>query len=690
MSDEKETILVALAPTKTKTASPTSAPPTATAAPRTRSVRGGQLLCEALLANGVDTAFGYPGGAALPLYRDLAGYRTLRHVLVRHEQNAAHAADGYARATGRVGVCMATSGPGATNLLTGLATAFMDCVPVLAITGQVARAAIGTQAFQEVDVLGMVGPITKGAFQVERAEDIPRLVATALDLARRGRPGPVLLDLPKDVQMATVDVPTDLFGATWDDHSPDVGADLAAAGAPQTASPDAAVAPADSTPSSAARPLAGASSARVADGAPLGPPRVDPTLDADVLVSGRADSLPPDLDHAAPGEAPQQLSPAALAAVDQALALLHQAERPVVIAGHGVAMANAAAELIEFAVASGAPIGTTLLGLGAFPEHHPQALGMVGMHGTVQANLAMHHADLVVGIGMRFDDRVVGRPRDFAPEAAIVHVDVDPTAFGRVVRADVAILGDARAVLAALAERVQHRARADWWSRLRAWTDAHAGCGQLDPSTASPDDLPTSPEVVKAVRAVAGGSASVVSDIGQHQMFVALHHGFEWPGQLFTSGGLGTMGYALPAAMGVKVGRPERPVWVVVGDGGFQMSAPELTTLATTPIPLKVVIVNNQCLGMVRQWQEFFYDGIYSHSLLPQPDFAALAHAHGCWATAVTRRAELEDALRAAAAQPGPAIVDVRVPVEETVYPMVAAGTTPGDVLCVDEVDTRR
>jgi acetolactate synthase-1/2/3 large subunit len=661
MGDERETILVALAhaPTPTSDAAPTA----------TRTLRGGQLLCEALLANGVDTAFGYPGGAALPLYRDLDGYRSLRHVLVRHEQNAAHAADGYARATGRVGVCMATSGPGATNLLTGLATAYMDCVPVLAITGQVARAAIGTQAFQEVDVLSMVGPITKAAFQIERPEDIPRLVATALEIARHGRPGPVLLDLPKDVQLATIDVPVDLFDPAPRGDSLD---GWAVGEAPSTWDRTPGSGQRDRSEPPLARPVA--STVRGA----TAPPQTAAQLAAPALGAPRT------------GPDTARLSPSAVAGVDTAMALLHRSERPVVIAGHGVNMANADAELFAFARASGAPVGTTLLGLGAFPEHHPQALGMVGMHGTVQANLAMHHADLVIGVGMRFDDRVVGRPRDFAPDATIVHVDVDPNAFGRVVRADVAILGDARAVLRAFAERVHYRERTAWWSRLREWMDAHAECGTTDPTTAPPDASPTTPEVVKAVRAVAGGSATVVSDIGQHQMFVALHHGFEWPGQLFTSGGLGTMGYALPAAMGVKVGVPERPVWVVVGDGGFQMSAPELSTLAATPIPLKVVVVNNQCLGMVRQWQEFFYDNIYSHSLLPQPDFPALARAHGCWAASVTRRDELEATLRAAAAEPGPAIVDVRVPVEETVYPMVAAGTPPGEVRCVDPVDATR
>ncbi len=585
------------------------APPRRGSAP-TAVRSGGQLVCEALLAQGVDTLFGYPGGAALPFYRDLAGYPQLRHLLVRHEQNAAHAADGYARATGRVGVCVATSGPGATNLLTGLATAFMDCVPVVAITGQVARPAIGTQAFQEVDVVSMVGPITKAAFQVLRPEEIASVLAEAFRVATDGRPGPVLVDLPKDVQLATVEA----SGRGLDDHGRPAGA-------------------------------------------------------------------------RAPGPA-RHLSPVALAGIERAAELLRDAERPLLIAGHGVAMAGATAELHALAERAGLPVGTTLLGLGVFPEHHRQALGMVGMHGTVQANLAMHHADLILGIGMRFDDRVVGRPRDFAPAAQIVHVDVDPAAFGRVVRTDVAILADARAALAALADRAAPRERPGWWDRLRTWSSEHAACG-LAHATEDADALPTSPELVRTLRRVTGGAGVVVADIGQHQMFVALHHGFERPGQVLTSGGLGTMGYALPAALGVKVADPGRPVWAVVGDGGFQMSAPELSTLAANNLAVKVIVVNNQCLGMVRQWQELFYDGIYSQSLLPQPDFAALARAHRCWAATVRRRGELEPTLQAAALHPGPAVVDVRVPVEESVFPMVPAGCTPGDVRCADAVDAR-
>jgi acetolactate synthase-1/2/3 large subunit len=580
-------------------------PNSTTTAPRsaTRTITGGALACEALLALGATTLFGYPGGAALPFYRELARYPRLRHVLVRHEQNAAHAADGYARATGRVGVCVATSGPGATNLLTGLATAFMDCVPVVALTGQVARPAIGTQAFQEVDVIGMVGPITKGAFQLTSAQDIPRVFAEAFRLAREGRPGPVLIDFPKDVQLSTLEV---------DDVLPD-------------------------------------------------------------LQSPEGESV---------------LSPAAECALDQAAALLDAAERPVLVVGHGVSMAGATLDLLRFAEASNIPVGTTLLGLGAFPEQHPQALGMVGMHGTVQANLAMHHADLVIGVGMRFDDRVVGRPMDFAPTARIVHVDVDPRAFGRVVRADVPVLADAKAALAGLAQTSHWRERSGWWARLRRWSDAHAGCGVIDTESAPSDEPPTTPEVVRALRRVLGGAATLVADIGQHQMFVALHHGFDRPGQLLTSGGLGTMGYAVPAAMGVKTALPGRAVWAVVGDGGFQMSSPELSTLVASRLAVKVLIVNNQCLGMVRQWQELFYDNVYSHSLLPQPNFEALAKAHGCWATTVRRRDELDNALREAALHPGPTVIDVRVPMEETVYPMVPAGAVPGEVRCVDDVDS--
>lgn len=562
---------------------------------------GGQLVCESLLAQGVHVLFGYPGGAALPLYRDLARYPALRHVLIRHEQNAAHAADGYARASGRPGVCLSTSGPGATNLLTGLATAYMDCVPLVALTGQVARAMIGTQAFQEVDIVRMAAPVTKAAYQVQSVEQVPIVLAEAFALARAGRPGPVLVDLPKDV-------------------------------------------------------LAGRS-------------------------AGPASVLPPT------AAAPAALDANALLSVTRVAELLARAKRPVLLAGHGVLLANAFAELRALAERAALPTATTLLGLSAFPESHPLALGLVGMHGRVAANLALHAADLVIGVGCRFDDRVVGRAKDFAPHATVVHVDLDPAAFGRSCRADLPVLADARAFLAALAPLVgplDMAARAEWSARLHRWESDHADC-HLSANPAA-DDLPDSPGVVQAIRRVSAPDALVVADVGQHQMWAGLHYGYEAPHSYLTTGGLGTMGYALPAALGAQTARPEREVWALAGDGGFQMSAPELSTLAAEGIGVKLVVFNNQCLGMVRQWQERFYDHVYSHSLLPQPSFVALAQAHGLPARRVARRADLDATLRWAAATPGPVLIEVRLPVEETVYPMVPPGASLGEMVCADPI----
>ncbi|MCC7371830.1 MAG: biosynthetic-type acetolactate synthase large subunit [Chloroflexi bacterium] len=552
---------------------------------------GSALLCEALKAHGVRTVFGYPGGAALPLYRELANHEDgLRHLLVRHEENAALAADGYARATGFPGVCMATSGPGATNLLTGIATAMMDSVPVLALTGQVASSVIGTQAFQEVDIVGMARPVVKAALQAQRPEEVPGLVAEAFRIMREGRPGPVLLDLPKDVLMGTATVEQ--------------------------------------------RPLAEA------------PRKVtSPTLDADL---------------------------------DRVAALLDNAERPVLAVGRGVLLAAGEAAILALAERLQAPVVSTLLGIGAMPESHPLMFGMAGMHGTVAANMALHHADLILGLGMRFDDRWVGRAADFAPEATIVHVDVDPVAFGRVARCDVPVLGDAGLVLDGLLARVSAGDRADWLARLRLWDADHADC--LAPRFG---DEMESGEVLRALKEVTGGAATLVADVGQHQMFVALHTGFDRSGSFFTSGGLGTMGYAVPASMGIAVARPGEEVWAIVGDGGFQMSAPELTTLAVNQLPVKMLILNNGCLGMVRQWQELFYDNVYSHSVLPHPDFAKLAEAHGVPGRTVTRREELREALAWARTTPGPVLLEVRVQMEETVLPMVPAGAATGEMICL-------
>jgi acetolactate synthase-1/2/3 large subunit len=557
---------------------------------------GSALLCEALKAHGVRIVFGYPGGAALPLYRELANHHEgLRHVLVRHEENAALAADGYARATGFPGVCMATSGPGATNLLTGIATAMMDSVPLLALTGQVATTVIGTQAFQEVDIVGMARPVVKAAFQARRPEDVPGLVAEAFRVMLEGRPGPVLLDLPKDV----------LMGSAAVEEAP-------VAGAPT----------------------------RVAS---------------------------PDLEEA----------------LDRVAALLGRAERPVLAIGRGVLLAGAMETVTALAERADTPVVSTLLGIGGMPESHPLMFGMAGMHGTVAANMALHHADLVVGVGMRFDDRWVGRAADFAPEATIVHVDVDPTAFGRVARCDVPVLGDAALVLDGLLARVSSNDHAEWLARLRLWDAEHGDCISPAAEPVYGSDL-ESPEVLRALKEQTGGAATLVADVGQHQMFVALHTGFDRPGSFFTSGGLGTMGYAVPAAMGVSVARPDEEVWAVIGDGGFQMSAPELTTLAVNQFPVKMLILNNGCLGMVRQWQELFYDNVYSHSILPHPDFARLAEAHGVPGRTVTRREDLAEAIRWARSTPGPVLLEVRVKVEETVLPMVPAGAATGELICAE------
>jgi acetolactate synthase I/II/III large subunit len=553
MSGERRRILVAL----------DTAERIATVEERTtRTITGGALACEALLAAGVTTLFGYPGGAALPFYRELARYPALHHVLVRHEQNAAHAADGYARAT-----------------------------------GQVARAAIGTQAFQEVDIVGMVGPITKGAFQLKSADEIPSVFARAFRLAMEGRPGPVLIDFPKDIQLAAVDVDGEL--------------------------------------------------------ADLLPPPTGPVLNG-----------------------------AAGFALNEAAALLNAAERPVLIVGHGVTMAGAAAELLRLAEASGAPVGTTLLGLGVFPEQHPQALGMVGMHGTVVANLAMHHADLIVGIGMRFDDRVVGRPLDFAPNASIVHVDIDPQAFGRVVRADVAVQADARVALSELARLSTWRDRSGWWARLRQWSDAHATCGVVDPETALPEGAPTTPEVVRTLCRVMGGAATLVSDIGQHQMFVALHHGFDRPGQLLTSGGLGTMGYGLPAAMGVQIARPDALVIDIAGEASILMNIQEMSTLCQYRLPVKVFILNNEYMGMVRQWQELLHGGRYSESYTAAlPDFVKLAEAFGAVGLRATKVSEVDGVIAEMLKTDKAVIADICVDKFENCFPMIPSGAAHNEML---------
>ena len=550
---------------------------------------GAQILCESLLAEGVNTVFGFPGGAVLALYHVLPSYPALRHILVRHEENAAMAADGYARATGEVGVCFATSGPGATNLLTGIANAYMDSVPVVAITGQVATSVVGKMAFQEVDTVEITKPITKRRYFVQRVEDLAAIVREAFHVARDGRPGPVVVDLPKDVQAAqTVYVRPSNGLVHWLPHPP--------------------------------------------------------------LKDDRE--------------------------VQRAARLMSEAKRPVLVVGHGVVLSGAFQVLRELAEKMHAPVVTTLLGISAIPESHPLAFGMLGMHGHYCANMAVEEADLVVAVGMRFDDRVAGNPRSFAPKAKIIHIDIDLNEMGRNVRVDVPIVGDAQTVLSMLLPRVDRVDRSEWVRQVAAWKlENPTGNGKVR------HDRPTGQQVIREIRAATGGNTLVASDVGQHLMLVAQHFGFDKPNSFFSSGGLGSMGYGIPAAMGAKVGKPDEMVWAVVGDGGFQMTSPELTTLAQHKIGVKIAVLNNGYLGMVRQWQQLFFDANYSHTPIPGPDFVRLAEAHGVPACRVTRPEDVAGAVRKAIRHDGPYLIDFAVEPEENVFPMVPPGRGYSDMI---------
>src|SRR5450432_2890697 len=494
-----------------------------------RELAGSHILCEALVREGVEVLYGYPGGAIMPFYDALTSYPTLHHVLTRHEQGAAHAADGYSRATGKVGVCVATSGPGATNLVTGLATAFMDSIPLVAITGQVARPAIGRDAFQETDVLGVTQPITKHNFLVRNTDELAAVVHEAFRIARSGRPGPVLIDVPKDVQQLKTKY----------------------------------------------NPSAHMTSEEYLNAASADVPR--PT-------------------------------PAALA---QAAQMIAQAERPLIMAGHGIILANAYAELQAFAEKTNIPVITTLLGLSSFSETHPLYLGMPGMHGPAHVNKAIGLSDLIIGVGLRFDDRVTGKVDGFAPNARFIHIDIDPSEMHKVKVAALPIVSDAKLALAALVETSAFSTKSDWLNEVRSWqAQDEARQQQIPQDTALPDPI----GILAAIREATNGEAIIVSDVGQNQMWTARHYTWTRPNSHITSGGLGTMGFALPAAMGVKTGVPDASVWAVAGDGGIQMNIQELATLQQEHIPLKIAIMNNGYLGMVRQWQEFFHSRNYSET----------------------------------------------------------------------------
>ncbi|MCP5153421.1 MAG: biosynthetic-type acetolactate synthase large subunit [Ectothiorhodospiraceae bacterium] len=552
---------------------------------------GAGALVRGLLAQGTEVLFGYPGGAIMPVYDALYDVRgRLRHVLVRHEQGAAHAAQGYARATGRVGVCIATSGPGATNFITGLADALMDSTPLLCITGQVRSDLLGRDAFQEADVVGMSLAATKWSRQVTSADEVADAVAEAFEVARTGRPGPVLLELTRDAQAGSVQAP------------------------------------------------------RARGGRPAGcAPRED--------LSGLA----------------------------AAAALIDRAERPLLVLGHGVLISGAVDEVRALAERTGMPVACTLLGLSAFPTDHPQYVGMVGMHGNYAPNKLTNAADVIVAIGMRFDDRVTGRLEDYARGAKVIHVEIDPAEVNRHVPAEVALVGDARRVVAELLPRLAPAEHPAWLGRFRALERAERA-QVIDDETRPVGGPLRMGQVVDRLSALTDGRAIVVSDVGQHQMAAARYYRFREADSHITSGGLGTMGFALPAAVGAKLGRAGREVVAVIGDGGFQMSVQELATVAQEGLAVKIVVLNNEHLGMVRQWQELFFDGRLSEVTMRNPDFVALAAAYGIPGERVDDPCELDDALRRLLASPGPMLLEVRVGRTDNVFPMIPAGASVDEI----------
>jgi acetolactate synthase-1/2/3 large subunit len=547
---------------------------------------GAQILCESLLAEGADVMFGFPGGVLLPFYDTLPQYPQLRHILVRHEQGAAHAADGYARATGKVGVCMATSGPGATNLVTGIANAYLDSVPMVALTGQVARPFIGKDAFQEIDITGITLPITKHSYVAMDTGSLAGIIKEAFYLARTGRPGPVLIDIPKDVM-------TDIAEFVYPD-----------------------------------------------------------TVD---LPGYKV----PTKGH------PTQLKSAA--------ELINKAQKPLIVTGRGVNISGASAELKQLAETAQIPVITTLLGIGSFPGNHMLYYGMAGMHGTGYANKAIDNTDLLIAIGMRFDDRITGKVSAFARHAKIIHIDLDPAEIGKNVRVDVPIVGDVKAVLQAMHKMINSNQHMDWIRQLDEWRKEHPLLEVNDSAGLLPQ------YIIRQLYEATGGDAIIVTGVGQHQMWTAQHYVFHEPDSFITSGGLGTMG--LPAAMGAKVGRPDKTIWVVDGDGSLQMTIQELATLVQDQINVKIAIINNGYLGMVRQWQDLFYAKNYVATPLSCPDFVKVAEAYCIAAMRVTRREEVRGAIDRAMAHDGPFLIDFMVEPEENVFPMVPPGAANTEFL---------
>lgn len=557
-------------------------------------ISGSDILLRSLVLEGVECVFGYPGGAVLYIYDALYGFSDFHHLLTRHEQGAIHAADGYARASGKVGVCIATSGPGATNLVTGIATAYMDSVPLVVITGNVVSSLIGTDAFQEADITGITMPITKHSYLVRDVNDLPRMIHEAFHIANTGRKGPVLIDIPKDVSAAKT-----LF-------NPEFTINLRG---------------------------------------------YNPTV------------------------APNRLQ------LEKLAAAIEEAERPVIIAGGGVIYSGGHEELLQFAEQTGIPVTTTLLGLGGFPSGNDLWIGMPGMHGTYASNHAIQQADLLINIGARFDDRVTGKLDGFAPQAKIVHIDIDPAEIGKNVFAHIPIVGDAKTVLAQLNGMVKRTEKAEEWRKqLKAWQ-------QEKPFRYKDSDQVLKPQwVIEMLNETTHGEAIVTTDVGQHQMWTAQYYKFNHPRSFITSGGLGTMGYGFPSAIGAQMAHPDRLVISINGDGGMQMCSQELAICAINNIPVKIVVINNQVLGMVRQWQELIYENRYSHiDLAGSPDFVKLAEAYGVKGLKATNKEEAKSVWREALETPGPVLVEFVVDKAENVFPMVTQGSTIDQMLMGDD-----
>ncbi|WP_462316886.1 biosynthetic-type acetolactate synthase large subunit [Marinilabilia sp.] len=559
----------------------------------TKRMSGSEAVMQSLLREDTSTIFGYPGGAIMPIYDALYNYHDqIHHVLTRHEQGSVHAAQGYARVTGKVGVCFATSGPGATNTITGLADAMMDSTPLVVITGQVVSSLLGTDAFQETDVVGVTQPVTKWNYQVRKAEDIPAALARAFFIARSGRPGPVVVDITKDAQINELDY------------------------------------------------------------------HYEP-------VTGIRSYKPE--------------SPIDFHQIDEAAHLINLAKKPLALVGQGVVLGNAEKELLEFLEKSGIPAAWTLLGLSAMPTEHPLNIGMLGMHGNYGPNVKTNEADLIIAIGMRFDDRVTGDLTKYATNAQVIHMEIDPAEINKNVHADVPVLGNVKKTLPVLTEKVSGNEHEEWLEEFRA-------CDRIEHDRIIGKEINpidkgmTMGEVISKVSGAFNNDAVMVTDVGQHQMMGARYFRFKQTRSVVTSGGLGTMGFGLPAAMGAKLGTPDRPVCVFVGDGGFQMTIQELGTIFQTKIPVKIVLLNNNFLGMVRQWQELFFDKRYASTELINPDFQTIAKGYHVPSVKITERDDLDGAIKQMVESEGPFLMEVVVEKEGNVFPMVPAGASVSDI----------